>query len=297
MWVTLAIISALFLGIYDISRKKSLENNAVLPVLFFSTITGAVLFSPFIIISAVTPFVLSGTMFYVPFSGLHVHAYIFLKSCIVASSWILTFFAIKHLPLTTASPIRSTAPVWTLMGALAIFGERLSTVQWAGLVISLVFFYLFTLSGRREGLSLKNNKWLWFMIAGTLLGSVSALYDKFLIKRFDKMEVQAWFSVYQVVILSPVLLFLWYPQRKTSTPFTWKWNIPFIAFFLVFADFAYFWALSIPGALISIISTVRRSNVIVSFSAGVFLFKEKNARSKMYYMVGIFAGILIMYIG
>lgn len=296
MFIILASLSALLLGVYDVFRKKSLDNNAVIPVLFVSTLTGAVIFAPFILVSYFTSW-LDNTMFHVPFTGISTHKYIFLKSIIVASSWILSFFAIKHLPLTITSPIRSTAPLWTLLGALGLYGEELSPLQWLGLGMSFAFFYMFTLTGKKEGFGLRTNKWLWFIIGGTLLGSVSALYDKFLVSRFDKMEIQAWFSVYQVVVLSPILLFLWYPRRKASTPFTWRNNIPFIALFLVLADFAYLWALSIPGALISLISTIRRSNVIVSFGAGVLLFKERNTKTRSVYLVGILAGIVIMYFG
>ena len=296
MWVLLAICSALFLGIYDIFRKKSLENNAVLPVLFISTLTGALIFLPFIVLSSFyTGF--AGNFFFVPFSGYEVQKFIFLKSMLVVSSWICTFFAFKHLPLTIGSPIRSTAPLWTLLGALTFFGEKLSHLQWIGLLVSLLFFFAFTFTGKADGFSFRNNKWIWFMIAGTLLGASSGLYDKYLIKRFDKMEVQAWYSVYQVVVMAPIIFFLWYPQRKTTTPFQWKWNIPFIAVFLVVADFAYFYALSLPGALISVISMTRRANVIISFTAGVFLFKEKNIRTKAILLVGIMAGVFLMYWG
>ena len=297
MWIVLAICSSIGLGIYDIFRKKSLENNAVLPVLFFSNLTGALIFLPFIVFSTIAPDIVGNGFAFVPFSGFAVQKFIFLKAMLVVSSWICTFFAFKYLPLTIASPIRSTAPLWTLLGALTLFGERLSLMQWIGLLVSLVFFYLFTFAGKKEGISFRNNKWIWLMILGTLLGACSALYDKFLIKRFDKMEVQAWFSVYQVVVMIPIILLLWYPQRKSSTPFVWRWNIPFIAVFLIVADFAYFYALSVPGALISVISIVRRANVAISFSAGVLLFKEKNVKSKAFMLLGIMAGIGLMYWG
>jgi len=297
MWVLLAVCSSILLGIYDIFRKKSLENNAVLPVLFFSTLTSAIIFLPFILLSTFFKEQFVGNFFFVSFSGYEVQKFIFLKSMLVVSSWICTFFAFKHLPLTIGSPIRSTAPLWTLLGALTFFGEILSVMQWIGLIISLVFFLSFSFAGKGEGFSFRNNKWIWFMIAGTLLGASSGLYDKYLIKRYDKMEVQAWYSLYQVVVMAPIIFFLWYPQRKKSTPFQWKWNIPFIAVFLVVADFAYFYALSLPGALISIISIVRRANVVISFTAGVFLFKEKNIKTKAILLVGILTGVIIMYWG
>ncbi len=299
MWITLAIVSASFLGVYDIFKKTSVHNNAVLPVLYISTLTSTLLFLPLILVSACWPALLHHSMFYVPFSGGASQGLIFLKAIIVVTSWILTFFAIKHLPLTIVSPIRSTAPVWTLLGALAFFGERLGRAQWIGLVVSLVFFYLFTLAGSSEGISWRSNKWLFYMTVGTLLGGVSALYDKYLIAhgRIDKMEVQAWFSVYQALILTPIIFLLWFPNRHKATPFRWSWTIPLIGLFLVIADFAYFYAISLPGSLISMISTIRRSNVIISFSAGAFFFKEKNLSKKALLMLGILAGIVIMYFG
>lgn len=297
MWILLAICSSMCLGIYDIFRKKSLENNAVLPVLFFSNLTGALIFLPFIALSFALPDITKGSIVHTPFSGFAVQKFIFLKSMIVVSSWICTFFAFKYLPLTIASPIRSTAPLWTLLGALTLFGERLSKLQWIGLVVSLIFFYLFSFAGRKEGFSFRSNKWVWLLILGTVLGACSALYDKYLIQRFDRMEVQAWFSVYQVVIMAPILLILWYPRRKNSTPFIWRWEIMLIAVFLVVADFAYFYSLSIPGALISVISIVRRANVVISFSAGALMFKEKNVKTKSILLVGIMIGIVLMYLG
>jgi transporter family protein len=297
MWILLAICSSVCLGIYDIFRKKSLENNAVLPVLMFSNITGALIFLPVIVLSFTLPDLTKESIVYTPFSGFTVHKFIFLKSIIVVSSWICTFFAFKYLPLTIASPIRSSAPLWTLLGALTLFGECLTLLQWIGLVVSLIFFFLFSFVGRKEGFSFRNNKWIWLLTLGTVLGACSALYDKYLIQRFNRMEVQAWFSVYQVVIMVPIVLLLWYPRRKLSTPFVWRWNILFIGLFLVIADFAYFYALSISGALISVISVIRRANVTISFSAGVLLFKEKNVKIKSILLTGLLFGIALMYIG
>ena len=297
MWILLAICSSVCLGIYDVFRKKSLQNNAVLPVLFCSNLTSAFIFLPIILLSFAAPDITKGSLLQIPFSGFAVHKFIFLKSMLVVSSWICTFFAFKYLPLTIASPIRSTAPLWTLLGALTLFGEKLTFAQWIGLSVSLFFFYLFSFAGRKEGYSFRSNKWVWFLMLGTLLGACSALYDKYLIKHFDKLEVQAWFSVYQVVVMAPIVLLLWYPRRKLTTPFVWRWNILFIAVFLVAADFMYFYALSYSGALISLISTIRRANVAISFTAGVLLFKERNVKIKALLLLGIMAGIAVMYLG
>ena len=297
MWALLAVASAIFLGTYDVFKKLSLNNNAVLPVLFFSTLTSATIFLPLLLLSTYFPGLLNNSILFIPPAPLSQHVFFFLKSVIVTSSWILIFFAVKHLPLTIVSPIRATGPIWILFGAILVYSEHLSLIQWVGIAITFIFFYFFSLAGKSEGIHFATNKWIVYIITGTLLGSVSGLYDKFLIRNFDKMAVQAWSSIYQVALLVPILLFLWYPKRHENTPFQWRWSIPMIGLFLVIADFLYFYAISFDGSLISVISALRRSGVIISFVLGGLLFHEKNVRQKGWLLLGIIAGVMILLFG
>ncbi len=291
MWVFLALLSALLLGIYDILKKVSLRDNAVLPVLLIASATGALIFLPAIIISNIYPEYASQYFWYVrPADGM-THVLIVLKSCIVGASWILSYYAMKYLPLTIVSPIRSTGPLWTLIGALIIFDERLNALQWTGLVTSLTFFWLFSQTGRKEGFSFRNNKWMWCIYAGTLLGSISGLYDKYLLANYDRLVVQAYFSAYLVPVILPFVVFKWYPSRKQQ-PLRWRYTIPMIGICLSLADYVYFKALSYPESLVSIVSTVRRCSVIVPFIAGAFFMHEKNIKRKALLLAGMFAGIM-----
>jgi bacterial/archaeal transporter family protein len=297
MWALFAVASALFLGTYDVFKKLSLNSNAVLPVLFFSTLTSASIFVPLILLSIYYPCMLNNSILLIPPAPLSQHGFFFLKSVIVTSSWIFAFFAVKHLPLTIVSPIRATGPIWTLFGAILIFAEHLTIIQWIGTAFTLLFFYLFSQAGKSEGIHFSSDKWVAFLIAGTLLGSVSGLYDKFLIRNFDRMAVQAWSGIYQVVLLFPVLLFLWYPKRHENTPFKWRWSIPMIGLFLVISDFLYFYAIDIDGSLISVITALRRSGVIISFALGGMIFHEKNVRIKGWLLLGIMGGVMILLFG
>jgi transporter family protein len=297
MWAFAGLLSALFLGIYDIFKKTSLNSNAVLPVLFFATLTSTVIFLPVVTGSLFFPETLAAIGLYAPPLSFAQHLQVFLKSAIVVSSWIFAFFAMKHLPVTVFSPIRATGPFWTLIGALVIFHERLNLLQWCGVLITLLFFFLFSTTGKKEGIEYRRNKWIWFIVAGTLLGAVSGLYDKFIIARIDRIAVQAWFSFYQVIILLPVLAFLWFPGRKNTTQFRWRWAIPAIGLTLVIADFLYFYALSCEGSMISVISALRRVSVLVTFSFGAVVLGEVNLKQKGIYLLGILAGTLLMTLG
>lgn len=135
------------------------------------------------------------------------------------------------------------------------------------------------------------------MVLGTVLGSASALYDRHILREMNVMAVEAYFTFYQTLLLIPVVGLLWYPQRDKSTPFQWKWTIPFIGIFLLIGDYLYFLSIANPESLISIISLVRRSNVLIVFLFGALIFQEKNIRRKALYLLGILAGLTILVLG
>ncbi len=296
MWVTLGIISAVFLGVYDISKKVALKNNAVIPVLFFSTVAGLALMLPVMVLSRIDPDFMQRAGFYVtPLTGIE-HLQMLLKAVIVSSSWIFAYFALKHLPISIVTPIRSSAPVWTFIAATIIFNERPTKLQLAALLIIFVSFYYFSTVGKLEGIKFHKNKWVLFTILATLLGTASALFDKYLIAQagFSPITVQAWFSFYLVAVLGLVTLLLWYPGRANTTPFQFRWSILAIGIFLIFADFVYFKALDIDGVLLGLLSAIRRSSVVVSFGIGAMMFNELNRLKKAIALTGVLAGVFII---
>jgi len=305
MWLTLAFCSAVLLGFYDVFKKQSLKANAVMPVLFLNTLFATCIFLPFILVSAYSPAALSDTHFCVPQVDWHVHKYILLKALIVLSSWALGYIGIKHLPLTIVGPINATRPVLVLVGAMVIYGERLNLYQWIGVVLAIVSFFLLKRSGKKEGIDFWHNRWIVCIVLAAMMGAVSGLYDKFLLAPtsagglgIDKMVVQSWFNVYQMVMMGVVVLLVWWPHRhEAGQAFTWSWCIPFIAIFLAAADFLYYYALSQDGAMVSIVSMVRRGSVVVSFLCGALVFNEKNVKSKAIDLALVLLGMYFLYLG
>jgi len=185
-----------------------------------------------------------------------------------------------------------------LLGAILIFSEHLNFYQWVGVIITLLFFYMLSTTGKSEGISFSTNKWVLFIVLATFLGAASGLYDKFLMRRIDRLAVQAWFSFYQVAILLPILAVnRWRLSKGERTPFYWRWSIPLIGVFLVLADYLYFNSLSYQDSMISIVSAIRRGGVVISFVVGAVVFREKNIRRKAIYLAGILIGILLISLG
>ena len=303
MWLILAFLSAAFLGIYDSLKKKALRENAVIPILFLNTLFSSLIFLPFIILSEYTE-LLDGSIFHVGSGGWEVHKYIVLKALIVLSSWVLGYFGMKHLPLTIVGPINATRPVMVLIGALLFFGERLNVWQWIGVSLAIISFLLLSRSGKKEGIDFKHDNWIYMIIGAAMLGAVSGLYDKFLMAPeseggvgLDRMMVQSWYNIYQCFMMLIMLLLLWWPKHKETTPFHWDWAIIGVSVFLSTADFMYFYALSIPAAMISIVSMIRRGSVIVSFLCGAMLFHEKNLKAKAVDLALVLLGMIFLYIG
>lgn len=302
-WLLLAFLSATLLGFYDSCKKEALNGNAVIPVLFLNTLFSSLIFLPFIVMSY-TSAVLDGTIFHVASGGWEMHKYILLKSLIVLSSWIFGYFGMKHLPLSIVGPINATRPVMVLVGALLVFGERLNMYQWIGVLLAVASFFMLSRSGKKEGIDFKHDKWIYFVVLSAMLGAVSGLYDKYLMASpqdggvgIDRMMVQSWYNIYQCGMMGAMLLLLWWPKHKQTTPFHWDRSIIFISLFLSAADFVYFYALSLPGAMISIVSMIRRGSVIVSFLVAAAVFHEKNLKSKTVDLAMVLLGMLFLYWG
>ena len=306
MWLILAFVSATFLGFYDTSKKAALKDNAVLPVLLLNTIFSTLIFSPFLVDHIAGTEWFTGTAFdtrSVTSEGqdtcqtLYAHLLVILKAFIVLSSWIFGYFGLKHLPLTLVGPINATRPVLVLDGATLIFGERLNACQWAGILTTILSIYIMSRAGKKEDIDFKKNKWIWCVAAATILGAISGLYDKFVMRQLGPMFVQSWFNLYQMIIMIFVCALLWYPKRHKTTPLRWNWAIPLISIFICIADFAYYTSLSNPDSMISVVSLVRRSSVIISFICGAYLFKEKNLRSKALDLALILLGMVLIWLG
>ena len=302
MWLLLAFVSATLLGFYDTSKKAALKDNAVLPVLFLNTLFSTIIFSPFILDVLVGNDWFAGTSLETaPYQGegnmLKAHLMVVVKAVIVLTSWIAGYFGIKHIPITIVGPINATRPVMVLVGAMLLFGERLNLCQWIGVLLSMLSIYLMSRSSKKENIDFVSNKWMWCVAIGTIMGAVSALYDKFIMTELSPLFVQSWFNLYQFIMMFIILMVVWYPTREKTTRFHWSWAIPLIAVFVGAADFSYFNALSMEDSMISVVSLIRRGSVLISFACGVIIFKERNLKAKIVDLLLILIGMIFVYFG
>ena len=304
MWTLLAFISALCLGFYDISKKIALRDNKVIDVLTLSICFSSLVLSVPLLLSRIYPEMLLDTPFFVPKLDFQAHLFTVLKSVIVLSSWVFAYVSLKHLPLSVVSPMQATRPMWTLVGALLIFGERLNGWQWIGVCLAIGTILVFSFGHKSSFSNVKSqvsNHYYIALALAILIGACSGLYDKYLMRRYDHNAVQVYYTFYQAIMMVVV----WMISNRKNLPSSISnlqsvkniGVIALISLFLIISDNVYMLALRDPNSLIAVVSTIRRGGAVIGFAYGLLFLKERDALRKILCMLGICAGLICLAIG
>ena len=299
MWVILSLISAVLLGFYDIFKKQTVVNNAIIPVLFYSTMISGVLFLPFVLLSVFNPELFSGSfmskLFIEPITARQ-HLLVLGKTAIILCSWMFSYSAMKHLPITVVGPVNQLRPAISVVLLFLVFQEKLTVLQWVGLILALVSFYLMNRSGKLEGIHFKSNKWVYMLLGSAVLVALSGVYDKFLLSKesISPSTIQAWYTLYDFLMMAVLFFLIWFPKRK-GQPFEWRWGIVAMAVFVTVADVIYLTGLKQEAAVVVLIPLILYGvRLIVSFVYGIFGFKEKNIRSKIIPLLMVLAALVCL---
>ncbi|WP_298497717.1 DMT family transporter [uncultured Algibacter sp.] len=298
MWMYLGLLAALFLGLHNLCKKHAVQGNEVFPVLLGTVSSGFLFIVTFYVLSNIYPEYAQANGYNFQEISWQTHGFIFIKSVIMASSWILAYQALKHLPITIVTPIRSAGPFFTFIGAILIYNERPGFYQWIGFFLIIFSVFIYSKIGKKEGINFKRNKWIFAIIGATFLGASSGLYDKFLIQNLNlnPQTLQFWFCFYTILILLFILSVTWFPFAEKRKAFKFRWSIVAVGILLQAADYFYFKALQDPEALIMLLSAIKRSQILIAVVVGGLVFKEQNKRKKLIPLLGIMVGVfLILY--
>jgi len=287
MWTAWILSSAVFLALYDISKKASVRGNAVLPVLFVSSVAGTVAYVAALGVAGGMPsaVVVSAKTLVLALS----------KSVIVGTSWVLTYCALRTLHVTIATPIRASAPALVFVAAFFLYGERPTVLQGAGMMLVFVGYWVFGWAGKHEGIDFFRSRAVWFAFGGMFMSAVSSLWDKFILQKcaIPVEAMQFWFQL-GLVVMYTVLLVLWRIAPGERDVFEWRWSIPLTGALLVAADWLYFHGLAIPDVSIAAGSLLRRFSVVITFVLGAVLFRERNLRRKGMALAAILVGVVLL---
>ncbi|MGM9790906.1 MAG: EamA family transporter [Candidatus Cryptobacteroides sp.] len=284
MWLYLALGSAFLLGLYDVAKKQAVSKNGVLNVLLLATALSTLLLSPCF-------FIYKGTLFE--------HLALMLKAVIVTTAWISGMVGLKLLPITTASMIKASRPFFVVLLSILIFGERLNWQQWTGVGLALLSLTLLSVGSRSESGSPSYSKGVTAMVVSVVAGVGSALYDKVIMStlQLHPLFVQSWSNFYIVICLALCIAVRSLAGHREQAPLRWDWTLLLIAVLITAADMLYFVALRQEGALLSVISLLRRCAVIVTFAVGAIFFKEKKIKAKAFDLAILLAGMVFLLFG
>ena len=281
MWLWMSVCSAILLGVYDVVKKQSLKRNGVLYVLLGATALTALFLCPFLEAGAPKD-----------------HLALVFKAVLVTASWVSGLLGMKYLPITTVSTIKASRPVFVVAFSIILFGEKLNIWQWGGVVLVIAALYLLSVSSRKEGIKFTSNKGVACMAISVLAGATSALYDKHILGYMGPLFVQSWTNVYITVLLAICIIVKALkdgPEKRER--FSWDWRLLVIAVLITASDMLYFFSLKDEGAMLSIISMLRRCSVVITFVLGAILFKEKRIKDKAIDLAILMAGLALLLFG
>ena len=287
-WTAWILLSSFFLALYDLAKKASVRDNAVLPVLLCSTCCGCLAFVTGVAVCGKLPEVFANT------NG-QVLLLAAIKSAIVATSWVFTFYALRTLPITIATPIRASAPALVFIAAFFLYGEIPSWIQAIGMLAVFGGYFVFSWAGKHEGIDFFRNKAVWSAIAGAGFSALSSIWDKYVfqVRAMPVETVQFFFQVGLVCVYALILS----GQRLLKLPhdrFEFRFTIPFVGILLAAADWLYFKGLAVPEAPISVGSLLRRFSVVITFVLGARFFHETNLKRKALALAAILVGVILL---
>ena len=287
-WTAWILLSAVFLALYDLAKKASVRDNAVLPVLLCSTCCGCAAFVAGVAVCGKLPEVLAS----VSGRALGLAA---IKSVIVSTSWIFTFMALRTLPITIATPIRASAPALVFVAAFFLYGEVPSWIQAVGMIAVFGGYFAFSWAGKHEGIDFFRNKDVWCAIVGACFSALSSIWDKYVfqVAAAPVETVQFLFQIGLVLVYALVLG----GQRLLGLHhdrFEFRPTIPLVGVLLAMADWLYFRGLAVPDAPISVGSLLRRFSVVITFVLGAKFFHETNLKRKALALAAILVGVILL---
>lgn len=282
IWMLLTLVYGLLKGAREIVKKKSLERSSVVEVLFFYTLLGLVM-------ALAIPGAAVDAMAF----DFHFLPYVLIKSFVIFLAWILSFKAIKSMPVSMYGVLDMSRVIFATILGLTVLQESLSTGQMIGLPLVLLgLFMLRFFKGKKstddEHIEVRT---VVFAFLSCLLNAVSGLLDKILMKDITSSQLQVWYMFFLTVMYGLYLL-ISRAHVSWKTLFRNYWII-ILALMFTIGDKALFVANGYPESKITIMTLIKQSSCFVTIILGKLVYHEKNILKKSICAAVVLAGILI----
>lgn len=278
-WIFLVIIYGLLKGSREIFKKKAMEENSVIEVLFFYTLIG------FLMLLPETKNVLNVNLSYMP--------WIFVKSFVIFVAWILGFKAVKELPVSLYGILDLSRVLLAYLLGMLVLKETLSTGQMIGmpLVVAGLLGLKFLKTKKTEAENVKP-RFVIYTLLSCVLNAVSGLLDKVLLsKDLTSSELQYWFMLFNVLLYAGYMICT--RSKLNIKSLVKNYWIYILSISFIIGDRCLFIANADPASKITIMTLLKQSACFVTIFAGKFIYHEKNIGKKVLCAGVILAGIII----
>lgn len=269
-------------GVREIVKKKALEKNSTIEVLFMYTFLSFVIVFP-----EVKEAMGMETKFYL---------YVALKSFVIFLAWMFSFKAIKRMPISLYGVLDLSRVLFATLLGVFVLQEAFSGSQAVGLLLVSAGLLLLKYRPRAEreaaaAVQQIETKYVVMAFASCVLNAVSGLLDKLLMRHVSSAQLQFWYMFFLVLMYLAFILCTRTPVNlRSMVRNQWVWILSVL---FVIADRALFIANGMPGSRVTVMTLLKQAGCVVTILAGWYLFKEKNTTHKLFCALVIIAGIVI----
>lgn len=287
-WIILVLVYGILKGIRDISKKRALETNGVVEVLFVYTLIAFLFCIPDVRnAGGVATKDLLWTAF---------------KSFIIFVAFICSFYAIEKMPISLYGVLDLSRMMFSMLLGVLILHESLGLFQWLGLILVVAGIVLLKykpafLKKKDQPLAVEEKKTekvgtLFIVLAfvSTFLNAISGIMDKILMRTMTSAQLQFWYMLFMLIYY-----FIYVIITKTKiTKSVWKnYHVWLIAILFIIADRCLFIANGIADSSVTVMTLIKQICVLVTIIGGRLVFKEKDIWYRIFCAMVVVAGIAL----
>jgi len=277
LWIILVLAYGLLKGARECMKKESLKKSSLMEVLFLYMLVGFI-------------FTLPDTKSALELPPVHIF-HLFIKSVVVCIGFLLSFVAIRGLPIGLYSIMTLSQMVFTTILSILFLKEPFGIYNFIGLL--LVISGLVMANFKKDGVNEKKIK-IWALVSAVaycFFNSISAVMDKFLMRDMTSAQLQFWFMFFSTILYGIILIV----KREKISLKTLKTNfwIPLMGFLLVLGDRLLFIANGAQNSKVTVMTLLLQVSVVVTIILGRVIYKEKNFIYKLCCAGIVISGIVV----
>lgn len=286
-WIWLVLLYGIIKGTREIVKKKALERNSTIEVLFMYTVLAFILVLP----DAKNAMGLEAKYYF----------YISIKSFAIFLAWMFSFKAISKMPISLYGVLDLSRVLFATLLGIIVLQEALGIWQVLGLILVsaglLLLKYRPKKSGGKQsetnvqGKDRVETKIVVMAFASCLLNAVSGLLDKLLMKDLSSSQLQFWYLLFLALMyLIFIIVSKTHVHMGSTLKNHWIWILSIL---IVVADRSLFLANGMEGSRVTVMTLLKQSGSVVAILGGRFIFHEKNTGHKLVCAAIIITGIVL----